>query len=125
MSSRMSGAAKSFPPGARDAEALAELDRARELDPTSSMVSDQRGFVLYMERRNDEAIDQFRKSIELDPRFAHSHCWLGKAYLQKGMLPEGIAELQEATSLPGGDSPAYATLARICLRLVWEAGRSV
>jgi TolB-like protein/DNA-binding winged helix-turn-helix (wHTH) protein/Tfp pilus assembly protein PilF len=93
---------------ARDREALAELDRARELDPTSSLVSDQRGFVLYMARRYDEAIDQFRKSIELDPRFAHSHCWLGKAYLQKGMLPEGIAELQEATSLPGGGSPAYA-----------------
>jgi TolB-like protein/DNA-binding winged helix-turn-helix (wHTH) protein/Tfp pilus assembly protein PilF len=92
----------------RHAEALAELDRALELDPTSSLVSDQRGFVLYMARRYDDAVEQIRKSIELDPRFAHSHAWLGKAYLQKGMLREGLAELQEAASLPAGDSPLYA-----------------
>jgi TolB-like protein/DNA-binding winged helix-turn-helix (wHTH) protein/Flp pilus assembly protein TadD len=92
----------------RHAEALAELDRALELDPTSPMVSDQRGWVFYMAHRYDDAVEQIRKSIELDPRFAHSHAWLGKAYLQKGMLREGLAELQEAVSLPAGDSPLYA-----------------
>ena len=44
----------------------------------------------------------------MDPRLAHSHNYLGKAYLQKGMLPEGLAELQESAGLPGGDSPLYA-----------------
>jgi tetratricopeptide (TPR) repeat protein len=92
----------------RHTEALAELDRADELDPTSLMVSDQRGWVLYMARRYDEAIEQLRKTIELEPRFAHAHCWLGKAYLQKGMLQQGLSELQEARSLPGGDSPLFA-----------------
>jgi TolB-like protein len=91
----------------RHAEALAELDRARELDPTSLIVSDQRGWVLYMARRYDEAIRQFRKTLELEPRFPHAHCWLGRAYLQKGMLQEGLAELEEAASLPGGDSPLF------------------
>jgi TolB-like protein/DNA-binding winged helix-turn-helix (wHTH) protein len=91
----------------RHAEALAELDRARELDPTSLMVSDQRGWVLFVARRYDEAIGQFRKTLELDPRFAHTHCWLGKAYLEKGMLQEGLSELEEAGSLPGGDSPVF------------------
>jgi len=92
----------------RHSEALGELDRARELDPTSLMVSDQRGWVLYMARRYDEAIAQIGRTIELEPRFAHAHCWLGKAYLQKGMLREGLTELQEAASLPGGDSTLYA-----------------
>lgn len=92
----------------RHREALAELDRARGLDPTSLMVSDQRGWVLYMAQRYDEAIEQIRKTIELEPRFAHAHCWLGKAYLQKRMLQEGLSELQEAASLPGGDSPVFA-----------------
>jgi TolB-like protein len=91
----------------RHTEALAELDRARELDPTSLIVSDQRGCILYLARRYDEAIEQIRKTLELEPRFAHAHCWLGKAYLQKGMLREGLAELEEAASLPGGDSPLY------------------
>ena len=85
-------------------EALAELDRASGLDPTSLMVSDQRGWVLYMARRYDDAIRQLHKTIELESRFAHTHCWLGKAFLQKGMLREGLAELEHAASLPGGNS---------------------
>jgi predicted Zn-dependent protease len=88
-------------------KALAELDRARELDPTSLIVSDQRGFVLYLARRCHEAIEQFRKALELEPRFAHTHCRLGKAYLQKGVLQQGLAELEDAASLPGGDSPLF------------------
>ena len=91
----------------RHTEALAELDRARELDPTSLQVSDQRGFVLYMAGRYDEAIAQIRQTLELEPRFAHAHCWLGRAYLQKGLLQEGLAELQHAANLPGGDSPLF------------------
>jgi len=91
----------------RPAEALAELDQARALDPTSLMVSDQRGWVLYMAHRYDEAIAQIRKTIELEPRFAHAHCWLGKAYLQVGLLQDGLAELEKAASLPGGDSQLY------------------
>ena len=61
-----------------------------------------------MARRYDEAIEQLRKTVELEPRYAHAHCWLGKAYLQKGMLQQGLSELQEAASLPGGDSPLFA-----------------
>ena len=91
----------------RHVEALAELDRAREHDPTSVLVSDQRAWVLYMARRYDDAIRQLQNSLELEPGFAHAHCWLGKAYLQKGMLREGLAELKETVSLQGGDSPVF------------------
>jgi tetratricopeptide (TPR) repeat protein len=91
----------------RHTEAVAELDRAVELDPASLMVSDQRGFVLYMARRYDEAIAQIRRTLDLEPRFAHAHCWLGKAYLQKGMSREGLTELQEAVSLPGGENGVF------------------
>ena len=41
----------------RNAEALAELDRAHELDPTSLMVSDQKGWVFFMARRYDDSQD--------------------------------------------------------------------
>ena len=58
------------------------------------MVSDQRGWALYMARKYDEAIAQIHKTIELEPRFAHAHCWLGKVYLQTGMLRAGLAEFR-------------------------------
>jgi tetratricopeptide (TPR) repeat protein len=88
----------------RHREALAELDRALELDPTSLNVSDQRGWVLYMAQRYDEAIEQLRKTIDLEPRFAHA----GKTFLQKGMLQQALSDLQETARLPGGDSPLFA-----------------
>jgi len=47
-----------------------------------------------MARKYDEAIAQIHKTIELEPRFAHAHCWLGKVYLQTGMLRAGLAEFR-------------------------------
>jgi TolB-like protein/Flp pilus assembly protein TadD len=91
----------------RHVEAVAELDRARELDPTSVMASDQRAWVLYMARKYDDAIKQIHSSLELEPGFAHTHCWLGKVYLQKGMLREGLAELEKSVGLQGGESPVF------------------
>jgi tetratricopeptide (TPR) repeat protein len=50
----------------------------------------------------DEAIEQFKKSISLDPTVALAHDNLGLTYVQKGMLGEGIAEIQKAIALTGG-----------------------
>jgi tetratricopeptide (TPR) repeat protein len=40
----------------------------------------QRGEFLYFARRNDEAIETVRKTLELDPNFLASRINLGRAY---------------------------------------------
>jgi tetratricopeptide (TPR) repeat protein len=58
--------------------------------------------MLYMARRYDEAIDQIKHAIEMDPDFWQPHLLLGQTYTQKKMYPEAIAECQKARDLSGG-----------------------
>ena len=51
----------------RLAEALAELDRAVELDPLSALYAGNRGRVLTCSRRFAEAEDSCRRGLDLDP----------------------------------------------------------
>ena len=47
-------------------EALAEANRALELDPLSLLINTGLGWCFYSARRYDEAIEQCRKTLELD-----------------------------------------------------------
>ena len=76
-------------------EALSEVKRAQELDPLSIYMSNSVAWVLYYQGRNDEAISQFRSTLEIDPTFGNSHWGIGRAYEQKAMYQEAIAEMQK------------------------------
>jgi TolB-like protein/DNA-binding winged helix-turn-helix (wHTH) protein/Flp pilus assembly protein TadD len=80
----------------RHEEALSEIDRAHELDPLSVPINTDIGFELYYARRYDEAITQLRSVLQTSPKFPLAHLWLGRAYEQKGMYPEAIAEFEQA-----------------------------
>ena len=49
--------------------AIAELKRAVELDPVSPIIHAELGGVYMMARRYDEAIEQLRSTLEMDPEF--------------------------------------------------------
>jgi adenylate cyclase len=85
----------------RHEQALAESEQARKLDPLSLIISAGTGKILFEAGRNDLAIEQLRKTLEIDPSFAHAHSYLGKAYLRKQMFAEALVELQEAATLSG------------------------
>jgi tetratricopeptide (TPR) repeat protein len=57
--------------------------------------------VFHLRRAYDQAIEQARKTIELDATFRDAHLMLAVAYLQKGMLDEALAEGEKAAALPG------------------------
>jgi tetratricopeptide (TPR) repeat protein len=80
----------------RREEALAEIQRAHELDPLSLIINSNVCYMLGSNRRYDEAIELGRKTLELDPSFLVSHWPLALAYEQKGMFREAIAEFQKA-----------------------------
>jgi serine/threonine protein kinase len=73
-------------------EAVIEAKRAQELDPLSLIVNENVGDVLRLARRYDEAIEQLRKTLDLDPDFAPAHTTLAAAYEDNGMYDKAITE---------------------------------
>jgi TolB-like protein/Tfp pilus assembly protein PilF len=78
--------------------ALAELKRARELDPLSLPVNSALGRVYRDARRYDEAVQQCRKAIDLDPNLALGHRCLGQAYVGQRRYLAAIPELELASA---------------------------
>src|SRR6185436_1856574 len=52
-------------------------------------------------RQYDQAIEHFKKALEMDPNFPDAHAMLGWTYIRKGMYPEAIAEFEKARALFG------------------------
>ncbi|HEV8482186.1 MAG TPA: tetratricopeptide repeat protein, partial [Blastocatellia bacterium] len=91
-------------------EAIQEMKRALDLEPTSLVMNTFLGATLYFAGRYDDAIEQCRKTIEMDSNFAVAHWHLGLAYEQKGMFDDAIAELQKAITLSGSSPLMIAAL---------------
>jgi serine/threonine protein kinase/tetratricopeptide (TPR) repeat protein len=90
----------------RNEEGLAQEQRAVELEPLSLRINNGWARQLFLMRQYDRAIDQFRKTLELDPNYPPAHEWLGYAYEQKGMQKEAVAEWGKALSLSGAGEQA-------------------
>ena len=80
-------------------EAIAEGIRAEELDPYSLIIIRDLGAACLPARRYAEAIQKYRKALELDPSFAPAHGFLGTAYTALGDHDQAIAEGQIAVRL--------------------------
>ena len=85
----------------REDEAFAKIKRALEIDPTSVIYNATFGFLYYWARRYDQAIEQLRKTIDIDQGHWLAHYWLAQAYAQKGMNGEALLEAQKARGLSG------------------------
>ena len=80
-------------------ESIASSNRARELDPFSLSISVQRGFLLENARRYDEAIEQLRSVIAMDPNHYQAYWTLGHTYAARGRFVEGVAAAEKAVAL--------------------------
>jgi tetratricopeptide (TPR) repeat protein len=66
--------------------------------------------MLYRGRRYDEAIEQLKQTLEMEPDFAAAHYFLGWAYEQKGMYEETITHLQRALIVSSGSPDSVGAL---------------
>ncbi len=80
----------------RPGEAMAEIQKARNLDPLSPAIQTDIGFQLYYTRRYDEAIRHLTSTLEMNPNLPLAHLWLGRSYQEKGMYAEALAAFAQA-----------------------------
>jgi TolB-like protein/Tfp pilus assembly protein PilF len=91
-------------------EALAEIRRARELDPFSLFINWNVGRILFFARRYDEALAELRRTLEMDQNFARTHAYLESIYLKKGMNDEAFAERLKVDALTGAGAERITAL---------------
>ena len=76
-------------------EGLAEIKRAQELDPLSLAISTDVGKIHYIAREYDRAIEECKKTLEMDGGHDPARLWLSVAYLENGQYEAAVAELRK------------------------------
>jgi TolB-like protein/DNA-binding winged helix-turn-helix (wHTH) protein/Tfp pilus assembly protein PilF len=92
----------------RREDGLAEMRRAKELDPTSQLTNVVSIFVFYLSRQYDQAIEQGDKTIELYPRSAGAYDWLGASYEKRGLYDQANAAYLKSKELEGAPQKELA-----------------
>ena len=94
-------------------EALAESQRAYELDPLSVEGNRKRALCEFYSRHYEACIQSCQRVLDLDPQLANSHFFLGLAQCFSGRLDDALETLQGACS-----SLSYDPLLHSCLGYV-------
>lgn len=102
---------------------IQEVRRALELDPLSLAINWHLGLMLFLTRRIDESVDQFRRTLQLQEDYALAVGGLANAYVQKGLyadaallcqkMPRPLGRLAYVSAASGNVQDARAKLALI------------
>jgi len=95
----------------RHGEAIAETERAVELDPLCLTVNSSAAWARYAARQYDRVITWCRYTLEMEPQFVPARRLLAAAYVQTGCVQEAINELEEAIRTAGPEPLLLAWLA--------------
>jgi tetratricopeptide (TPR) repeat protein len=79
--------------------AIAEIRRARDLDPLSLRLYGDLLSTLVTAGRDDDAIRESRAALKREPNFAAAYEWMGIAYMQQRRFAEAIGALEKASQL--------------------------
>jgi tetratricopeptide (TPR) repeat protein len=88
------------------------MKSSQELDPLSLIISVAIGWAFYMARQYDDAIEQFRRTVELDPNYPVTYWILGLVLRKMGRYEMAIAEGEKGVKLSGGSPLMNAALAQ-------------
>ena len=84
-----------------------------ELEPLSPASNLYLGILFLCTCQYDRAVEQFRKTVELDPSIINQRGLLVLAYAHKGMYAEAVEECETMRTLPGGDLFSRAVLGEV------------
>jgi tetratricopeptide (TPR) repeat protein len=100
--------------GGREQEALAEINRAHQLDPLSLIIGYDVGIIHLFARRYDEAIAVCKKLASENPTYAPAHACLADAYVGKRMYPQVIEEYKMVVQL--SEEPSRAEFESVLIQ---------
>ena len=93
-------------------DGLREIVLAQALDPLSQIINFHHGLCLFGAGREDEAIGQFKKTLELEPNSPAAHWGLGAVYERQKKYDAAISEFELVLKLDSRPSFRLANLAR-------------
>jgi serine/threonine-protein kinase len=100
----------------RHEEAIAEAQRALELDPLNLLIHTVVGDTLFYARRFDRSVTSYRKCLELDPTFGAAHTDLARSLEHVGRADEAVEEFLRGVSGPDGQPQPSTGLAILYAR---------
>jgi serine/threonine protein kinase/Tfp pilus assembly protein PilF len=97
-------------------DSIVTAKRAMDLEPLSWMLNFYLGFMYYIARRFEEAIDQILKALEFDPNNVANHRYLADAYAYASQPKRALEECERVIALSRGVMslllPASATYSK-------------
>ena len=105
----------------RPDEGLAELRKAKSLDPLSLPIENDLARALYRTRHYDQAIAEAQHVLELDPNFSNAYATLTYAYEQKHDYPRAVEADLQVLRLSKTPEVEIAALRKRFINLGWQA----
>lgn len=95
----------------RFAQAISEIKHAEELGPFDIAIHDCAAETYRVSNNLESAINECNKELEIDPKFVPAYIKLGKTFLQKSLIDQGVAMMEKALEISGGSLLASSYLA--------------
>ena len=96
-------------------EALQEIERAQQLEATSSTASAIKAIIAVTKNHGNEALKLAQNAIELNPNSAVAKIALSYAYQATFKIPEALEATEQAVKLAPNNALAWARLAELQL----------
>lgn len=96
----------------RPGDAAEVLGEAQQRLGSIFLLAYFRGIMLGRDARPEEAVQQLREAVRLNPQSAEAYQWLGKEELRARQVDQAIADLKEALRLNPNNQPAQRLLAQ-------------
>ena len=84
-------------------EAIAEAEKAVDLDPLSWYLNANLGMYLLRAKRPEDAKERFRKILDIGTVHPHMHRMMGQVYLLDSKYDVGLADIKRALDMSGNN----------------------
>ena len=91
-------------------EALAEMERAKELEPLITLIKVHAIWILTLARRYEAVVTECNQIVELDLNYPMTYVWLGIAHGQQSRHEEAVRAMENFARLSPGLTVAQASL---------------